>query len=222
MAISFSLQSGVAGVAAENNLLASPMPAPPSTSLLVSIFEAVGLTGRLTGLIGRLTGLAGLLEGLGGLVGETALFRFHASLGVSTVDVVGFLASIAGVTASPNLAIGVGTDLIFSKRALRWERGMQEGSGDSTAGVWGPSNMLRFCKMLLDCKVSVGCSSLLSAAGVAWKVLDGLGGPAGVVLGTLGPKEGFASCPAALLGDGCLMGIGLLGDAERGKARPGL
>ena len=158
-------------------------------------------------------GLAGLLEGLGSLVGETARFRFHASLGVSTiVVVVVFFASIAGVTASPNLAIGVGTDLIFSKRALRWERGMQEGSGDSTAGVELPSNMLRFCRMLFDCSVSVGCSSRLSA-GVAWKVREGFGGPA------LGPKVGFAR---SLMGEGCLVVVCcLLGDSDRGRARPG-
>ena len=160
-------------------------------------------------------GLAGLLEGLGGLVGETARFRFHASLGVSTIVVlVGFFASIAGVTASPNLAIGVGTDLIFSKRALRWERGMQEGSGDSTAGVELPSNMLRFCKRLFACNVSVGCSSL--SAGVAWKVREGFGGPA--VLGTLEPKVGFAR---SLVGEGCLVVCCLLGDSDRGQARPG-
>ena len=179
--------------------------------LLVSIFEAGGLDGRLRG-------LAGLLEGLGGLDGDTARFLFHASLGVSTVVVAGFLASIAGVTASPNLAIGVGTDLIFSKRALRWERGMHEGSGDSMAGVELPSNMLRFCRMLFDCSVSVGCSSLSAAGVAAWKVREGFGGPAGAVLGTLGPKVGFAR---SLTGEGCLIGCSLVGDSERGRARPG-
>ena len=161
-------------------------------------------------------GLAGLLEGLCCLVGDTALFLFQASLGVSVV-VVGFFASIAGVTDSPNLAIGVGTDLIFSKRALRWESGIQEGSGDSTAGVALPSNMLLFWRMLLDCSVSVGCSSL--SAGVAWKVREGFGGPAAVVV--LGPKVGLANCAEALLGESCLIGSGLLGDSDRGKARPG-
>ena len=126
------LQSGVAGVAAEKSLLASPIPEP--SSLLDSLME---------------TGLICLLVGLACLVGEMALFLFQASLGVSSMVEVGFFANIAGVTDSPNLAMGVGTDLIFSKRALRCESGMQDGSGDSAAGVELLSNMLRFWSTLL-------------------------------------------------------------------------
>ena len=68
--------------------------------------------------------------------GETSLLRFQAgseagtetSLGL-TSPAVGVLASMAGVTDSPNRAMGrTAPPLPFSKRALRWLRGRRAGS----------------------------------------------------------------------------------------------
>ena len=91
---------------------------------------------------------------------------------------------MAGVTDSPNLAMGVGTDLFFSNNAFRWDSGIMAGSTFSASGVTvaPASNISRF--LLTDILAglstrSSSCCTVLTKLFLVEvsNVLDGLGGP---------------------------------------------
>ena len=107
-------------------------------------------------------------------------------------DCVTYLESIAGVTDSPNRAMGFGTDMFFSNNFRRSLMGNIAGSGERVDAGDGLSNKLRFSRMLrrdavsviisgcvTDCDVNFGGDLATGVTVTVFSVLQVLAGTSG-------------------------------------------
>ena len=119
-------------------------------------FGAIGVADDRMGDTSRLR-----FQAAAGSVAGTVLLGIRMSGVVVATEAAAAVDSMAGVTASPNLATGLTAVRFFSNRALRWLKGSMAGSGESFCGE-AFSNKLRFSTIDLREAVSL-CSAIVAA-----------------------------------------------------------